>query len=39
MTAGSKLRDSLDTNVQGFQLLSGYALSYAPTLVLNHKPQ
>ena len=39
MMAGSKPRDSLDTNVQGFQLLSGYALSYAPTLVLNQKPQ
>ena len=35
--SGSPLRDSLNTDVQGFQLLSYDALSHTPTQVLHHK--
>jgi len=31
-TAGSQLRDSLDTNIQGFELLSDEALSHVPSV-------
>jgi hypothetical protein len=35
--AGAKLRDSLDTNVQGFQLLSGDALRHSFPEVLHQQ--
>jgi hypothetical protein len=36
--AGSQLHDSLDTNIQGFQLLPDDALRHTPTGVLYQKP-
>jgi hypothetical protein len=36
---GTQLRDSLDTNVQGFQLLPDDALRHTPTQVLHQKPK
>jgi hypothetical protein len=36
--AGSQLHDSLDTNVQGCQLLPDDALRHTPTQVLHQKP-
>ena len=38
MTAGSQLRDPLDTNLQGFELLSDDAHRHTPTQVLYQKP-
>ena len=35
--SGSQLRDSLNTNVQGFQLFSDDALRHTPTQVLHQK--
>ena len=35
---GTQLSDSLDTNVQGFQLLPDDALRHAPTQVLHQQP-
>jgi len=36
-TAGSQLRDALDTYVQGFELLSDDAFGHIPTQVLHQK--
>ena len=37
MTADSQLRDSLNTGVQGFQLLSEEAIRHTPTQVPHQK--
>jgi hypothetical protein len=36
--AGSQLHDSLDTNVQGFQLLTNDAFRHTPAQILLQKP-
>jgi hypothetical protein len=37
-TAGTQLRDSLDTNVQGLELLPNDALRHAPAQVVHQEP-
>ena len=37
-TAGMQLRDSLDTNGQGLQLLADDAVTHTPAQVLHQKP-
>jgi hypothetical protein len=36
--AGKQLRDSLDTNVQGFEILTDDAFRHTPSQVLYQKP-